>query len=278
MHLDADGALWFRTTNFGDDKDRVIYRRDGRPTYFAADIAYHLNKANRTVPNAHELHLLNIFGADHHGYIQRLKAIMQAGGKSSDMLEVLLIQFVSLVENGKRIKMSTRSGQFVPLADLVNMVGADIARYFYVSRKNDQHLDFDLSLAKDKSNANPLYYIQYAHARISRLLETWGKDTRDLESADMEILYEDNAAISLCEKMLTFPNTANNAAKHRAPHVIAVYLHSLAGLAHSFYEKTPVLKETNEQQKLARLALMAATKTLIMSGLSLLGINAPENM
>ena len=274
---DDDGSLWFCTTLLGDDKDRVICRSDGRPTYFASDVAYHYDKLSRVAADGDGGRLINVLGADHHGYVGRLQSIMRAADAPPDTLQILLIQFVALVENGVRVKMSTRSGEFVPLADLVDMVGADIARYFYVSRRNDQHLDFDLSLAKDKSNANPVYYIQYAHARIHSLLDKWGGDTVGLVKIETAILSEDAAALSLCEELMDFPETIRRAADERAVHLIAAYLRRLAALTHGFYEKTAVLK-SSEDKKHARLALMSAVGTVIAGGLSLLGMTAPKKM
>ena len=277
---DKDGALWFRATAFGDDKDRVLRRANGQFTYFAADVAYHYDKftarQSREVPTKNRLRLINVLGADHHGYVQRLSAALRALGY--EHMEARLIQFVSLIENGKRLKMSTRAGDFVSLADLIDKVGGDAARYFYISRKNDQPLDFDLQLATEKSRKNPVFYAQYAHARTCRLLRKWDGDITHLAATDGAKLADDEAAVAVCGALLDFPEVVARAAADCVVNPLAVYVQTLATAMHNFYEQTRILSGDDEDLRRARLALLAAARQTLAMALRLLGVRAPEEM
>ncbi|MDO9188836.1 MAG: arginine--tRNA ligase, partial [Sulfurimicrobium sp.] len=266
-----DGALWFRSTAFGDEKDRVVQRENGQYTYFASDIAYHLNKFERGFD-----HIINVWGADHHGYIPRVKGALKALGLDDSRLEVALVQFAVLYRGEEKVSMSTRSGDFVTLRELRHEVGNDACRFFYVLRKSDQHLDFDLELAKSQSNDNPVYYIQYAHARICSVLAQWGGDLNDLAQADLTCLHLPHE-LALLQRLEAYPETLENAAREFAPHYIAYYLKDLAGELHSYYNAQQFLVE-DEAIKLARLALITATREVIRNGLTLLGVNSPEKM
>jgi arginyl-tRNA synthetase len=266
-----DGALWFRSTQFGDEKDRVIQRENGQFTYFASDIAYHVNKLERGNDIA-----LDVWGSDHHGYIPRVRGALQALGLDQERLEVALVQFAVLYRHGEKVSMSTRAGEFVTLRELRREVGNDAARFFYVLRKSDQHLDFDLDLAKSQSNENPVYYIQYAHARVCRLHEQWGGDLARLPAVELSAL-ESEHELALLEKLAAYPDAVENAARDFAPHVIAFYLKELAGDFHSYYNATRILVE-EESVALARLALATAVGQVLRNGLALLGVSAPERM
>ena len=271
-HLyEQEGALWFRSTAFGDEKDRVVRRENGQYTYFASDIAYHLNKFERGFQR-----IIDVWGADHHGYIPRVKGALRALGIDPDGLTVALVQFAVLYRAGKKVSMSTRAGEFVTLRELRNEVGNDAARFFYVLRKSDQHLDFDLDLAKSQSNENPVYYIQYAHARCSSVLARWGGDTAGLVNADCAALVDENE-LKLLAKLGEFPEVIEMAALDLAPHLVAFYLRDLAGQFHSYYNATQLLVE-DATVRSARLALVAAVRELLRSGLALLGVSAPEKM
>ncbi|MBZ0091064.1 MAG: arginine--tRNA ligase, partial [Sulfuricellaceae bacterium] len=271
-HLyEQDGAKWFRSTAFGDEKDRVVQRDNGLYTYFASDIAYHLNKLER----GFDL-LINVWGADHHGYISRVKGALTALGQNSEQLSIALVQFAVLYRGGTKVPMSTRSGEFVTLRELRSEVGNDAARFFYVLRKSDQHLDFDLDLAKSQSNENPVYYIQYAHARVCSVLAQWEGDEAQLAHAALDCLtgpYE----LPLLQRLAEYPETLENAAKDYAPHYIAYYLRDLAADLHSYYNAERFLVP-EEDLRLARLALVAATRQVIRNGLALLGVGCPEQM
>lgn len=266
-----DGALWFQSTRFGDEKDRVVQRENGQYTYFASDVAYHLSKYERGFD-----HMLNIWGADHHGYISRVKGAIEALSLDPDKLEIALVQFAVLYRDGNKISMSTRSGEFVTLRQLRQEVGNDAARFFYVLRKSDQHLDFDLDLAKSQSNDNPVYYIQYAHARICSVLEQWGGEVNMLDQAETTLL-TDPVELVLLQKMIDFPDMIEAAARERAPHLVAFFLRELAGEFHSYYNSTRFLV-SDEPLKLARLALILAVRQILSKGLSLLGVAAPHEM
>lgn len=266
-----DGALWFQSTQFGDEKDRVVQRENGQYTYFASDIAYHLSKYERGFD-----YMLNIWGADHHGYISRVKGAITALSLDPDKLEIALVQFAVLYRDGKKIPMSTRSGEFVTLRQLRQEVGNDAARFFYVLRKSDQHLDFDLDLAKSQSNDNPVFYVQYAHARICSVLEQWGEKVDALDQADTTLLV-DPAELILLQKIIDFPDTIETAAREHAPHLIAFFLRELAGEFHSYYNATRFLVP-DESLKIARLALIFAVRQVLSKGLSLLGVTAPHKM
>ncbi len=266
-----DGARWFRSTHHGDEKDRVVQRENGLYTYFASDIAYHLNKLERGYDR-----IIDIWGADHHGYIPRVKGALEAAGAPSDKLEVALVQFAVLYRNGKKASMSTRSGDFVTLRELRKEVGNDAARFFYVLRKCDQHLDFDLDLAKSQSNDNPVYYIQYAHARISSVLDQWGGNPIELQGADASAL-DSEVELDLLQMLIDFPETVRSAARELSPHIIAFYLKDLAALFHAYYNSSHFLVE-DERLKDARLLLVSAVKLVLARGLQLLGVSAPEKM
>jgi arginyl-tRNA synthetase len=271
---DKDGAFWLRSTDFGDDKDRVIIRDNGIPTYFASDIAYHDNKFRRGFET-----VINIWGADHHGYIPRMKAAVAALGYDPARLEVLVLQMVSLYQGGELVKMSKRTGQGVTLTELIEEVGRDAARYFFIMRSLDSQLDFDLDLAKSHSNDNPVYYVQYAHARIASIFR---------QMAEAGIVFDSGAKAELCRlstpfeqdlirKLGEYPEEVSAAARDRAPHRIARFAHELAGLFHSFYNGCRVLG-VEPELTMARLALVAATQKVLKHALSILGVDAPEKM
>src|SRR5687768_8624962 len=271
-HLyEQDGAMWFRSTDFGDEKDRVVQRENGQFTYFASDIAYHLNKFERGFER-----VIDVWGADHHGYIPRVKGAMKALALDPTKLEIALVQFAVLYRNGKKAPMSTRSGEFVTLRELRKEVGNDAARFFYVLRKSDQHLDFDLDLAKSQSNENPVYYVQYAHARVCSVLEQWGEDSTILVTADLSLLTS-TAENALISRLLEFPALVDSAARELSPHQIAFYLRELAADFHSYYNATRILVD-DESVRLARLALASAVQHVLRNGLGLLGVSTPEKM
>ena len=271
-HLyEQDGAQWFRSTAFGDEKDRVVQRENGLYTYFASDIAYHVNKFARGFDR-----VINIWGADHHGYIARVNGALTALGQDSSKLTIALVQFAVLYRNGQKAAMSTRSGEFVTLRELRNEVGNDATRLFYVLRKSDQHLDFDMDLAKSQSNENPVYYIQYAHARICSVLEQWGGNVVTLREAGVGTL-ESEYEKTLLQRLIDYPQVIESAAEDLAPHLVAFYLKDLAADFHSYYNASRFLVE-DEGVKLARLALIAAVAQVMRNGLKLLGVSAPEKM
>ncbi len=266
-----EGAKWFRSTDFGDEKDRVVQRENGLYTYFASDIAHHLDKFERGFD-----HVINVWGADHHGYITRVKGALQALGLDPDRLTIALVQFAVLYRGGKKASMSTRAGEFVTLRQLRNEVGNDAARFFYVLRKSDQHLDFDLDLAKSQSNDNPVYYIQYAHARVCSVMEQWGGNPAELVNADLTPLVEAQE-LQILQKLLDYPEQIEGAARELAPHLLAFYLKDLAGGFHSYYNSTRVLVE-DDRTRLARLALAASVRQVLRNGLEILGVGAPGRM
>lgn len=266
-----DGARWFKSTEFGDEKDRVVQRENGQYTYFASDIAYHLNKFERGFAR-----VIDIWGADHHGYIPRVNGAIKALGQDTERLDVALVQFAVLYRDGQKTSMSTRSGEFVTLRELRHEVGNDAARFFYVLRKSDQHLDFDLDLAKSQTNENPVYYIQYAHARVCSVLAQWGGDEADLAGADLSLLAGEKE-LAVCARLASLPEVIEVAARDFAPHLIAFYLKDLAADFHSFYNAERMLVD-DENLKLARLALAAAVSRVLKTGLTLLGVSAPQSM
>ena len=266
-----DGAKWFRASGFGDEKDRVVQRENGQYTYFASDIAYHLNKFERGCQL-----LINVWGADHHGYIPRVKAALQALGIDAELLTVALVQFAVLYRGGKKVSMSTRAGEFVTLRELRHEVGNDAARFFYVLRKSDQHLDFDLDLAKSQTSDNPVYYVQYAHARICSVLEEWGGNAELLGKADLGTLASDQE-LAVLRLLMDYPAVIEDAARDLAPHLVAFYLKDLAAAFHSYYNSTRFLVE-DERVRLARLALVSAVRQVLANGLRLLGVSAPTKM
>lgn len=271
---EKDGALWLKATEHGDDKDRVVIRDNGVPTYFAADIAYHRNKFERGFDR-----VINLWGADHHGYIARMKAAVGALGYAPERLEVLVLQMVSLFRNGELVKMSKRTGQSVTLNELIEEVGTDAARFFFTMRSIDSQLDFDMTLAAEKSNENPVYYIQYAHARIASIM-------RQLQEAGIEPVAPEKLRLSvlsepeeqeLIKKLGEYPELIALAAQERAVHRVAHYVHALAGLFHSFYNQCRVLGVDGDVQQ-ARIALVRATGHVIRHALGILGVSAPERM
>ena len=266
-----DGAKWFRSTHFGDEKDRVVRRENGLFTYFASDIAYHQNKFER---GFHKV--INVWGADHHGYIPRLKGALTALNMDPEKLDIALVQFANLIRDGKQVSMSTRSGEFVTLRELRAEVGNDAARFFYVLRKSEQHLDFDLDLAKSQSNDNPVYYIQYAHARICRVQEEWGGVRADLAGANLDLLGNEHET-AILRRLSDFSETIENAAREYAPHLLAFYLKDLAAEFHSYYNAERFLVDDAELT-LARIALIDAVRQAMVNGLALLGVSAPEKM
>ena len=268
-----DGALWFKTTDYGDEKDRVVVRDNGIHTYFASDIAYHLEKFDRGYDK-----VINVWGADHHGYIARVKASIAALNHDPEKLEILLVQFANLYRGGKKVQMSTRSGSFVTLEELRNEVGNDAARFFYVMRKSEQHMDFDLDLAKSKTNENPVFYIQYAHARICSVLRQAGEKeiTVNTSNPDLSLLVEDSEK-SLLKELSRYKGVVESSALQYEPHQLAYYLKDLASCFHSYYNACPFLVD-DESLTQARLALIVASKQVLVNGLSLLGVSAPESM
>lgn len=269
---EKDGALWLKATEHGDDKDRVVIRDNGVPTYFAADIAYHRDKFERGFDR-----VINLWGADHHGYIARMKAAVGALGYNPDQLEVLILQMVSLYRNGELVKMSKRTGQSVTLNELIEEVGTDAARFFFVMRSIDSQLDFDLTLATEKSNENPVYYIQYAHARICSIFRQL-KEAGIEEAADADYtLLTDPTETELIKKLGEYPELIASAAKERAVHRVAHYVHELAGLFHSFYNQCRILGVDPELQQ-ARIKLVKATQHVLRHALNILGVSAPERM
>ncbi len=271
---EQDGALWLKATEHGDDKDRVVIRDNGVPTYFAADIAYHQDKFARGFDR-----VINLWGADHHGYIARMKAAVGALGYHPDQLEVLILQMVSLYRNGELVKMSKRTGQSVTLNELIEEVGTDAARFFFVMRSIDSQLDFDLTLATEKSNENPVYYIQYAHARICsimRQLEEAGIKTIPAAELKLNTLQE-ASELELIKKLGEYPEMVAGAAKERAVHRVAHYVHDLAGLFHSFYNQCRILGVDSDLQQ-ARIALVTVVGHVVRHALGIMGVSAPERM
>ena len=269
---EKDGALWLRSTAYGDDKDRVVIRDNGVPTYLAADIAYHHNKFERGFDR-----LINIWGADHHGYVCRVKAAMKALGHDPEKLTVLLLQMVALYRGGELVKMSKRTGQSVTLNELMEEVGTDAARYFFLMRSLDSQLDFDLDLAKKKSNDNPVYYIQYAHARICSIFRQAGETGLHLSENPELSLLTDASEIALIKKIEEYPDEVEKAAADYAPQRIARYSYDLASLFHSFYNKCRIMGVAPELAE-ARLALVTVTARVIRHSLGILGVSAPEHM
>lgn len=270
---EKDGALWFRGTELGDEKDRVVQRDNGQTTYFASDIAYHKNKLDRGFDR-----VINIWGADHHGYIARVKASLTALGYDAERLEIQLVQFANLYEDGKKMSMSTRSGEFVTLKQLRKDVGNDAARFFYVMRKADQHMDFDLDLARDQSSDNPVYYLQYAYARIcsvKRQCEEKGL-TIAIKSANLSRL-DNNHELELIKQLNLYPERVHSSAMRREPHIVVNYMRDLANQFHSWYNAHQFIVEDVELRD-ARMALATAVGQVMINGLTMMGVSAPEKM
>jgi len=266
-----NGARWFKSTTFGDEKDRVVQRENGLYTYFASDIAYHLNKFERGFDK-----VINIWGADHHGYISRVNGAITALGLDACKLQVALVQFAVLYRNGQKASMSTRSGEFVTLRELRGEVGNDACRFFYALRKSDQHLDFDLDLAKSQTNENPVYYIQYAHARICSVVNQWGGDAAALAEVDLSPL-DNPRELAIASKLNEFREVIEGAARELAPHLIAFYLKDLAGEFHGWYNAERMLVDEVALRE-ARVALAVAVRQVIRNGLAILGVTCPESM
>ena len=269
------GALWFRSTAFGDDKDRVVQRDNGQTTYFASDIAYHMDKFDRGYEQ-----VIDVWGSDHHGYVPRVKAALTALGHNAEALDVLLVQFANLYRGGEKVQMSTRSGSFVTLRELREEVGSDAARFFYVMRKCEQHLDFDLDLAKSRSSDNPVYYIQYAHARICsifRQLEEKGITYEQSKGLENLALLAEEHEKDILQQLAKYPEVVHAAASQHEPHLIAHYLRELANALHTYYNAHHFIVD-DEKLRNARLVLIVATRQVIKNGLALLGVSAPDEM
>ena len=273
LAFEENGAIWLDTSDSGDDKNRVLIRDDGRPTYFASDVAYHKNKIDRGFDK-----LINVWGADHHGYIKRIEASMNGLGFDKNRLDVQLVQFANLFKEGKKVKMSTRSGEFYSLKDLIQDIGTDAARFYYLSKQADQHLDFDLDLATSDSKENMFYYIQYAHARIFSLLNKYKANNSHMPSSADSI---SNGSYRQCDKLIheisRYPSVVRRASTSLHPHLIIFYLKDLAHTFHSFYNDNPVLTESQENLDSIILCL-DAVKSVIANGLELLGIEPMEKM
>jgi arginyl-tRNA synthetase len=267
-------TVWFRTTAFGDEKDRVVIRKSGEPTYFAADIAYHQNKYKRGFDK-----IIDVWGADHHGYIPRMVACIEALGQEKDSLEIVLVQLVNLLRDGKPVPMSTRAGEFVTLKEVVDEVGKDAARYNFLMRRSDSHLDFDLELAKRQSSENPVYYVQYAHARICSIMRN--ADERGYKipaygEVDLSFLTLPEE-INLIKAITRLPEVVEGAALSLEPHRLTFYLNDLAALFHSYYNKHKVLSD-EEGLSRARLFLTKSILAVLSNALRILGVSAPERM
>lgn len=270
---EEDGATWFRSTTFGDDKDRVLIKKDGTYTYLLPDIAYHKDKLDRGFDK-----LINVWGADHHGYIPRMKAAIEALGYEKGTLEVEIIQLVHLYKNGEKMKMSKRTGKAVTMRDLIEEVGLDAVRYFFAMRSADTHMDFDLDLAVSTSNENPVYYAQYAHARICSMLRQ-GEEQGLKPAADLDFSHiQSEKEYDLLKTIGGFPEAVAEAAEKRIPHRITNYIYDLASALHSFYNAEKVIDPENKEKSRARLALMKATQITLNNALQLIGVSAPEKM
>ena len=278
---EKDGALWFLSTKYGDDKDRVLRRSDGRYTYLASDIAYHEEKISR-----HYYKLIDLWGADHHGYVPRMKAAIQALGENRDLLEIILYQLVSLSRNGQPVAMSTRSGEFVTLEEVIREVGKDACRFFFMLRAPDSQLEFDLELAKKRSSENPVFYVQYVFARCNSIfLEAEkqniikGRFFEAIKPGDLDLnLLNAAEERELILKLISFPDIIETCVKNFSPHFITTYLMETADIFHRFYEKCRVVNPADPKLSLARLTLVKAVAIIVQNGLSLLGVSSPEKM
>ena len=271
LTYDKDGAVWFRTEAWGDEKDRVVCRKNGQNTYFASDIAYHKDKFDRGFHR-----LIEVWGADHHGYIERLSAAIESFGKKRDQFDVILVQLVNLLRNGEPVAMSTRAGKFVTLKDVVDEVGPDACRFLFLMRDHDSPLDFDLELAKKQSNDNPVYYVQYVHARISSILNKASLEHMDDISETLKALNKTDD-LRLIKLLTEFPEIISTSALRLEPHRVAYYLTQLASLFHAYYNQNRVLSD-DQALTHARIYLVKAVQTVIRNGLTLLGVSAPESM
>ena len=270
--FEAEGATWLRTTDFKDDKDRVLVKGDGTLTYLMPDIAYHYDKVERGFDK-----LINLFGADHHGYINRLKASLGALGENPDKLEIQIMQLVRLIENGEEVKMSKRTGKAVTLRDLIDMIGVDAARYFMIMRSTDTHFDFDLDLARSESSDNPVYYAQYAHARICSILRQAKEQGFEINTENPVDIIENEQALELLKKVLEFPNIVKGAAEARATQRIPNYIHDLAASFHKFYNAEKVLGENADKTR-AYILMIEAVRQTLENALRLIDVSAPEKM
>jgi arginyl-tRNA synthetase len=270
---EEDGATWFRSTAFGDDKDRVLIKQDGSFTYLLPDIAYHKDKLERGFEK-----LINVWGADHHGYIPRMRAAIQALGYDGEALEVEIIQLVHLYKNGEKMKMSKRTGKAVTMRDLTDEVGLDATRYFFAMRSSDTHMDFDLDLAVSESNDNPVYYAQYAHARICSILRQAEEQGAAVTTeADFSLVGAEKE-IDLLKKLGEFPQAVAEAAQKRVPHRVTNYIFDLASAFHSFYNAEKVLDAEHADRTAARLGLVKSVQVTLKNALELIGVSAPEKM
>lgn len=271
---EKDGAFWFKTSEYGDEKDRVTIRNNGLTTYFASDIAYHMDKFDRGFER-----IIDVWGADHHGYIQRICASIEASGRQKEQFNVILIQLVNLLRNGEPVAMSTRSGEFITLEDVIKEVGSDAARFIFLTRHFESHLDFDLELAKKKSNENPVYYVQYVHARISSILRKAKElGINEIKWDDKQlIILKESEEIQILKTLSAYPEVVRSSAELLEPHRITYYLMNLAASFHGYYNKHRVLSDDPVIAR-NRLFLVLAIKKVIRNGLGLLGVNAPEIM
>ncbi|MES9964389.1 MAG: arginine--tRNA ligase, partial [Candidatus Sedimenticola sp. 20ELBAFRAG] len=272
---EKEGAQWFRSTDFGDEKDRVVVRDNGQSTYFASDIAYHMDKLERGFDR-----VIDVWGADHHGYVPRVKAALEALGDDASKMDVLLVQFAVLYRGGEKVQMSTRSGEFVTLRELRKEVGADAARFFYVMRKCEQHMDFDLDLAKSQSNENPVYYVQYAHARVCSVLQQAAEKGIDVEVTpggdNLDRLVEAHEQ-ALVKTMARYPEVVEVSALNEEPHQLTHYLRELANDFHTYYNAHQFLVDDAALRD-GRIKLILAVRQVLRNGLNLLGVSAPERM
>ncbi|MDD2400974.1 MAG: arginine--tRNA ligase [Clostridia bacterium] len=268
---EKEGALWFKTSQFGDNKDEVVVRANGIPTYFVADIAYHINKFERGFEK-----VINIWGADHHGHVARMKGAMKAQGYDEKKLDVIIMQLVRLLRDGDVVRMSKRSGQYITLSELIDEVGKDAARYFFIMRNPDSHLDFDLDLAKAESSDNPVYYVQYAHARIASILKASPEKIKNIELINFALLKEETE-LNLIRKIADYPEEITEAALNYEPHRLTRYAQDLASAFHSFYNSCRVLTDEKGLRE-ARLGLVDATRITLRNLLLLIGVSAPERM
>jgi arginyl-tRNA synthetase len=268
---DRDGATWLRASDFGDSEDRVLVKSSGLPTYLLPDLAYHRDKHERGFDQA-----IDVWGADHHSYAVRMRAGLEALGYPSDWLRPVIYQQISLIEDGEEVRLSTRRNRMVTLAELLDDVGVDVTRWFLLMRKGDTHMTFDLDLARRQSDENPVYYVQYAHARICSMLEQWGGDTAALAGADASTLVSEQE-LALLARLMEFPEAVESAARDLSPHVVAFYLRELAASFHSYYNATRILVD-EENIRNPRLALACAVRQVLRNGLALLGVSAPEKM
>jgi arginyl-tRNA synthetase len=274
LSYEQDGALWLRTTDYGDDKDRVLIKSDGSPTYFASDVAYHMEKFDRGFER-----LIDVWGADHHGYVPRMKAVVAGLGHPPEDLEVLLIQMVNLLRDGQPFTMGKRSGNFITLREVLEEVGSDACRFYFLMRRSDSQLDFDLELAKRQSNDNPVYYVQYAHARVCSINRNAAEQGIVLPTSDISDLSSLtlNEELALAKHLARYPETVVSAAHSCEPHRIVYYLQDLAAQFHSYYNRQRVLVDDSATTR-ARLYLVNGVRTVLAGALTLLGVEAPEQM